>query len=257
VSVFAPGYAGWYDTLYREKDYAGECRFLEGVFSRRPNPPATLIDLGCGTGGHAILLARRGYKVTALDRSDAMLQAARRKAAESGAVVDFRQEDIRRLGGHEAFDAAIAMFAVIGYLSGAGEVEDFLAGVWRSLAPGGLLVFDGWHGPGVLRERPSPRLLEIALEGDETLLRLATPKLDVQEQAVEVHYRLWRKRGAETVVEGEERHRVRFFFPQELRLLLRRAGFVNVELHPFCSLERRLGEGDWHFTALAEKGKKP
>lgn len=255
MSVFDPGYAGWYDTLYQEKDYPGECDFLEALFARQAAPPKTILDLGCGTGGHAVLLAQRGYKVTAVDRSAAMLQAAGRKAAQAGAAVDLRQGDITRLEWEEAFDAAIAMFAVAGYLSADKEMADFLAGAWRSLRPGGILVFDGWHGPGVLRERPAPRLLEIPLGADEALLRLAEPRLDAVAQTVEVHYRLWHRRGATIVSATEERHLVRFYFPRELRCLLRHAGFATIAIHPFRASDQPLQEHHWHFTAVAGKGK--
>jgi len=255
VNVFAPGYAGWYDTLYREKDYAGECDYLEALFGRLGVSPKTIVDLGCGSGGHALLLAQRGYTVTAVDRSAAMLQAARAKAGLAGVKVDFEQVDITRLDWRESFDAAIAMFAVAGYQSGEGELEAMLAGVWRSLRPGGFFIFDGWHGPGVLRERPVPRLLEIPLGDDEALLRLADPRLDALAQTVEVHYRLWHRRGPTIIASTEERHLMRFFFPRELHCLLHHAGFTSVSLHPFREVDQPLQEHHWHFMAVAGKGK--
>jgi SAM-dependent methyltransferase len=255
VSVFAEGYAGWYDTLYHEKDYAGECDHLEALFSLKGVSPKTIIDLGCGTGGHALLLAQRGYIVTAVDRSKDMLQAARAKADQGGVTVDFRQEDITRLDWRESFDAAIAMFAVAGYQSGDEDLAAMLSGVWRSLKPGGIFIFDGWHGPGVLRERPVPRLLEIPLGEDEMLLRMADPRLDALAQTVDIHYRLWHRRGAAIIAESEEHHRMRFFFPRELHGFLQRAGFAVVSLHPFREIDQPLQEHHWHFMAVAGKGK--
>lgn len=255
MSVFAEGYAGWYDTLYREKDYAGECAFLQELFARRGSAPKSIIDLGCGTGGHALLLAQRGYRLTAVDRSAAMLQSAREKAIGAGLDIEFRQEDITRLGGNESFDAAIAMFAVAGYLVEDRDMEDFLAGVWRCLRPGSLLVFDGWYGPGVLREPPEARQLEIPLADGGVLRRSAAPVLDVLAQTVEIHYRLQQLRAGAVVAESEERHVVRFFFPRELRSLLRHAGFVDVSLHPWREPDQPLLERHWQFSAVAAKGK--
>jgi len=255
VSVFASEYAGWYDTLYREKDYAGECAYLEALFARQGVSPKTIIDLGCGTGGHALLLAQRGYAMTAVDRSANMLLTARAKADQAGVEVDFHQGDITSLEWQESFDAAIAMFAVAGYQCGEGEAEAMFAGVWRSLRPGGVFIFDGWHGPGVLRERPVPRLLEIPLDNKEVLLRLADPHLDPLAQTVEIHYRLWHRRGAAIIAESEEHHLMRFFFPRELHCLLHQAGFATVSLHPFREIEQSLQEHHWHFMAVAGKGK--
>lgn len=255
MSVFTGDYAGWYDTFYREKDYSAECDSLERVFAGNGAPVKTVIDLGCGTGGHAVLLAQRGYEVTAVDRSAAMLEVARAKAGLAGTEVDFRLQDIARLEWRESFDAAIAMFAVTGYLAADGKMTDYLAGVWRALRPGGVFVFDGWHGPGVLRERPAPRVLEIPLGGDELLLRLADPRLDELEQTVEVHYRLWHRRGQTILAESEERHLMRYFFSRELHCLLAHAGFASVTLLPVHASERTLQAHHWHFMAVARKGK--
>jgi SAM-dependent methyltransferase len=58
-----------------------------------PDPPARVADLGCGTGTLSILLAKRGYPVTAVDVSPNMLAAAREKARAAGVVVDFQLGD--------------------------------------------------------------------------------------------------------------------------------------------------------------------
>src|SRR5262249_15398344 len=93
---FAPDYASAYDTLYAEKDYAGECDLLEEVFHRfAPTAVHRVLDMGCGTGGHSLILAARGYEVTGIDRAPAMLDAARAKAGTSGVAVTWIEDDIR------------------------------------------------------------------------------------------------------------------------------------------------------------------
>ena len=57
------------------------------------SPPQDILDLGCGTGRHAIALVREGYKVTGIDISAGMLEVARRKAAEAGVEVEWIQAD--------------------------------------------------------------------------------------------------------------------------------------------------------------------
>ena len=99
-TVFGCGYADQYDLLYSDKDYEAECDLLEEVFRRYGTGPVqTILDLGCGTGSHALLLARRGYQVTGVDRSQEMLAQARQKAASdasgSGYIPPtFHQSDV-------------------------------------------------------------------------------------------------------------------------------------------------------------------
>src|SRR5437773_5856383 len=53
--------ADYYDILHDDVDYAAECALLEEVFSRyMDRRPATVLDLGCGTGNHARILATLG-----------------------------------------------------------------------------------------------------------------------------------------------------------------------------------------------------
>lgn len=74
--VFGPGYASVYDLLYQDKDYAGECDLLTRLFADfGASPIGSVLDLGCGTGGHAMPLARRGFRVTGVDAAPAMLGA--------------------------------------------------------------------------------------------------------------------------------------------------------------------------------------
>jgi ubiquinone/menaquinone biosynthesis C-methylase UbiE len=75
------------------------------------------LDLGCGTGDHALPLAKRGYQVVGVDRSAGMLKSARKKAA-SGQVdgkPNFYHGDIRSFHVEQSFDASLMMFAVLGY----------------------------------------------------------------------------------------------------------------------------------------------
>src|SRR2546427_28456 len=93
--------AEYYDVLHNDVDYLAECLLLEKVFSgflRRQ--PASLLDLGCGTGNHALILAKRGYRVTGIDSSAGMLRVARAKARSQSNLAfvraDMRRFDLRR-----------------------------------------------------------------------------------------------------------------------------------------------------------------
>ena len=79
-SVFNRAYADQYDVLYQEKDYESECAMIEEAFRRYSRIPVkSILDLGCGTGNHAIPMACKGYQVTGVDRSQQMLDRARSK----------------------------------------------------------------------------------------------------------------------------------------------------------------------------------
>jgi SAM-dependent methyltransferase len=244
--VFGPPYAGAYDEIYRDKDYARECEIIESIFAGYARSPVkSILDLGCGTGSHALPLARGGYDVLGVDRSPAMVERAREKAA--GSRVEFQVGELATLRLGRTFDAALMLFAVLGYQQRNADVRRALETARRHVAPGGLFVCDVWYGPAVLRQRPSERIKVIQTEQGE-IHRATSGELDVRRHLCHVHYRLWRPGvGSETA----ERHTMRYFFPLELELHLELAGFSLERLGAFPDFEKEADESTWNVFAIA------
>src|ERR1019366_3803763 len=74
-----------------------------------------LLDIGCGFGRIANRLALDGIDVTAVDRSPALLDLARRSASEPAPT--FRRADMRKLELDASFDVALLWFSTFGYFS--------------------------------------------------------------------------------------------------------------------------------------------
>lgn len=253
-AVFGQGYAASYDHFYAGKDYAAECDFLEEAMRRYASEPVrTILDLGCGTGGHGLLLAQRGYQVTGVDRSETMLAAAQVKAEASGLSnrLNFLQGDIRALDLDRTYDAVIAMFAVMGYMTTNEDLAAALGAARRHLSPGGLLIFDAWSGPAVLTERPVDRYKIIDIDGTR-IMRFVHPHLDLLQHTVDVHYKVLQVQGERVIGEIDEVHSMRFLFPQEVTHYLEDAGFRVRKLCPFMRPEDALDERDWNLAVVAE-----
>ncbi len=102
---------------------------------------AHLLDVPCGHGRLAIELAARGYRVTGVDLSSGLLDAARAEAAARGVEVSWRQSDMRELPFVEPFDAVFCAGSSFGYFDDAGD-RDFLRAVAGVLRPGGRFILD-------------------------------------------------------------------------------------------------------------------
>jgi ubiquinone/menaquinone biosynthesis C-methylase UbiE len=180
----------------------------------------TVLDLGCGTGGHAIPLATRGYNVTGVDISSEMLERATSKVASLGLSnkVRFLQSDLSELKLEEKYDTVVCMFAVLSYQVSNKKLLDTFKAVRAHLKPGGIFVCDFWYGPAALRDLPVKR--EKWISGKETKIRrTASPTVSFNTNSVEVVYDLETFKGDEKVDETTETHTMRYFFLPELSLV--------------------------------------
>src|SRR5512146_2462488 len=100
-------YGSQYETMPYITGTVGEVDFLEAEIGR--NRAARILDIGCGTGRHAIELARRGYSVVGVDLSESMLGKARANAEKSRVGVEFVRADARSLTYRGEFDLVIML----------------------------------------------------------------------------------------------------------------------------------------------------
>lgn len=251
--VFDRLYAEYYDMYYREKNYAAECDMIERLFAKRGVTPSTILDLGCGTGRHAVLLAKRGFEVTGVDRSQQMLDIASGRIEKAGFDIPLHRQEIQALDTGSQYGAAIAMFDVIGYLCSNQTLMGALRRILDHLHQGGLFIFDCWYGPAVLAHRPQPRLHRYLGPADEHIVRLATPQVDPLRQIVDVEYELLVISDKKVVSSSHETHRMRYFHPMELHLSLETCGFSEVEIGAFLHPEVTPTGDDWNVVVSARR----
>jgi SAM-dependent methyltransferase len=251
--VFGSGYADSYDVVYRDKDYAAECDMVYRAIQKYGDGSVRrILDLGCGTGNHAIPLAKQGYEVVGVERSPSMLAHARSKAAKASlkTPVVFHEGDIRSVELGQQFDAALMMFAVLGYQQENTDVLAALRTARRHLRPAGLFIFDVWYGPAVLRERPSQRV-KVTPIPDGKILRAASGEVDSRRHLCTVNYLLWQVSKGRDVAETQESHTMRYFFPRELELFLQCANFDLVRLGVFPEFHRDPDDATWNVLGVA------
>ncbi|MFW5748760.1 MAG: class I SAM-dependent methyltransferase [Chloroflexota bacterium] len=176
-------------------------------------PSMHVLDMGCGTGRHAIELARRGCRVTGVDISEGMLAEARRTAEAAGVTgVTFQQADATTYTAPTSFDCAYCVCE--GSLGLIGSGEDpyehdaaVLRNLYDAIRPGGRVVITALNAMRCIRQYQQADV-EAGIFDPMTLTETNTMETEGPAGSVTVTVR---ERG---------------MVPPELRLLLRVTGFT-------------------------------
>lgn len=132
----------FHDFLFSGQRYAQAEELLDNSPLLRFPEGARVLDMCCGPGVFAEPLARRGYDVTGVDLSPAMIDRARARAAETGTEVTYHREDARTYAPEKGFDVALNLFTSFGYFEDPADNAQVLRTLHGSLVPGGALVLD-------------------------------------------------------------------------------------------------------------------
>jgi ubiquinone/menaquinone biosynthesis C-methylase UbiE len=239
--------AKYYDLIYNDKDYEKEVTFIEDIF-KNTRKPKKILEIGCGTGNYTKILLERGYEITGVDISENMLKTAKEKCNSK-----FIKGDIRDTSINDRFDACIAMFAVMGYITENSDIVKALNNIRKHLKKNGIFIFDVWNGLAVLRLLPELRIKVVENEKVK-LLRIANPNLKSFNHLCEVNYKLLiLNKENSTFNEINEKHVVRFYFPQEIKQFLESTGFEVLKICPFLDLEGKVDENIWNIAIIAKK----
>ena len=115
---------------------------VNGVLDLAGLEEGDVLDLACGPGRHATVLASKGFRVTGVDLSSFLLEKAMAHARAENVQVDWVREDMRRFVRPEAFDLVISLFTSFGYFDDRRDDVTVLRNVHNSLRDGGALVMD-------------------------------------------------------------------------------------------------------------------
>ena len=200
-------------------------------------PPAAVLDLCCGVGRHSLELARKGFRVTGVDRTAAYLKTGRQRAGKEALDVEWIQADMREFVRPKAFGAAINLFTSFGYFEEPAEDRLMAENIFRSLRAGGSLMMD-LMGKERLARIFSPRSWEQLPDGS----------LFLQERAI-VDDWTWIENRWILIKDGKRHEFVlghRLYDGAGLRALLLDSGFESVTLYgdldgsPYDNDARRL-----------------
>lgn len=250
----------WYEALfenygekYDQESFTqgtiGECDFLEEELGR--DTSLRVLDVGCGTGRHAIELTQRGYSVTGIDLSASQLKRAAEKAENLGLKIDFQQHDARNLPFRQEFDAAIMLCEGGFPLMETDEMNfEILKSVTQSLKTNSKFIFTTLNGLFPLFHSVEAFCASQTEEGNATYRNNTFDLMTFRDHNItEVEDDL----GNKIVLACNER----YYVPSEITWLLKSLGYRKIDIFGAklgeFSRSHTLTTSDFEMLVIAER----
>ena len=217
--------AASYDRLTNDVPYEAVLAFYHEILDRYGCKPASAVDLACGTGTMAILLAREGLSVLGVDQSEEMLTQAADKAAGMENPPWFVRQRMEKLRLPQPVDLVVCCLDGVNYVTEPAALREAFARVCKALNPGGLFIFD-INSEAKLRGLDG----QIFLDEDEQVFCLWRAEFDEDTRLCSYGMDIFQKQG-KLWQRSREEHLEYAYRTEELTQWLREAGFTAVQVY--------------------------
>jgi SAM-dependent methyltransferase len=232
-----------YPYMFAEERFETAKEDIDKILALTGFKGGVILDLCCGPGRHSVPLAKRGFKVTAVDRTKFLLDKARKRARDEGVDIEWVQKDMREFHRENVFDLIINMFTSFGYFNDKRDDMKVLENMHKNLRKGGAVIMQ--------------------MRGKEQMAKILQPTTSEQYPDgtifVERHeiFDDWsRIRNEWIIIKNDKAKSFKFhhtfYSGQELKDRLNQAGFSKVKL--FGNLDGiEYGPNATHLVAVAWK----
>ena len=237
-----------YDVLTRDVDYEATVSFYNEILDSLRLTPRTAVDLACGTGSVAILLAKQGFAVTGVDLSEDMLCVASQKAQDLENPPRFVCQPLQKLCLPKGVDLAVCALDSLDYILDPQDCKEAIRRVYKALNPGGIFIFDV-NTPEKLKAMDG----QVFLDEDEDVFCVWRGEFDEQTNICSYGMDLFQREGNLWNRSFEE-HQEYAYSREMLTAFLKEAGFTRIH----CFGDRKMADpeaGEQRMYFYARKGK--
>ncbi len=240
--------AASYDRLTNDVDYGATVAFYWDILARENLQPRTAVDLACGTGSVALLLAKSGLQVTAVDMSPEMLCVAAGKAEDMDNRPMFVCQKLQQLNLPRGVDLAVCALDSLDYITDPADCKEAIRRIYKALNPGGCFIFDV-NTPEKLRAMDG----QVFLDEDDDVYCVWRGEFDEESNICSYAMDLFQRRGSAWERSFEE-HREYAYSREQLTGYLKAAGFTHIEVFADRRLEAPQA-GEQRIYLKARKGR--
>ena len=241
--------AGSYDRLTNDVPYEAVIGFAHEILKREGLTPRTVADLACGTGSTTAILAKMGYRVTAVDLSEDMLTEAMDKCSDLENLPVFVHQSLQELQLPRGVDMAVCFLDSLDYITDPKDCAEAIRRIYKALNPGGIFIFDV-NTPEKLRAMDG----QVFLDEDDDVYCVWRGEFNEETNICSYGMDLFQRRG-EVWERSFEEHREYAYSEAQLRGYLKAAGFTHIEVYADRLFEAPR-PGEQRIYIKARKGKR-
>ena len=236
-----------YDRLTNDVDYRSTVAFYYEILKKEGLSPRTVVDLACGTGSVAAILAADGLRVTAVDMSEEMLTVAQQKTCTMDNPPLFLCQALQHLYLPRGVDMAVCALDSLDYITDPEDCKEAIRRVYKALNPGGIFIFDV-NTPEKLRAMDA----QVFLDEDDDVYCVWRGEFDEETNICSYGMDLFQRTG-NTWVRSFEEHREYAYSAEQLKEYLKAAGFTHIRVYADRRFEDPQ-EGEQRIYIKARKG---
>jgi 2-polyprenyl-3-methyl-5-hydroxy-6-metoxy-1,4-benzoquinol methylase len=245
MTTFGKSMSHYYDLVVGHnkgfnKDYTKEVEFIHNLVQTYTTEAKSILDLGCGTGYHAALLAQKGYSVHGVDLSAEMLEQAKTRIEDEkmASCLSFSQGDICEIHLNRQFDVVLALFHVVNYQTTNQNLLATFATVKNHLKAGGIFICDVAYGPymvGEFKNRPTASISRLEDECNGNKINyISELNFLTNENIIQVTHNLLIINQENQLIENsQETHTQRYLFKPEVALLADICQLTTIDAMPW------------------------
>ena len=240
--------AASYDRLTNDVNYEAIVAFYQQILEKEHVQPKSALDLACGTGSVALLLAKKYQRVIGVDMSEEMLTVAYQRAEEQMHRPVYICQKLQALHIPRAVDMAVCALDGLDYILDPADCQEAIHRVYKALNPGGIFIFDV-NTPEKLRAMDD----QVFLDEDDDVYCVWRGEFDARTNICTYAMDLFQRQG-EVWHRSYEEHREYAYSQAQLTEYLKAAGFTHIRVYADGKLEAP-GEGEQRIYFSARKGK--
>lgn len=239
--------AEYYDILFSNKNYKEECSF---IINQSKNH-GRLLDIGCGTLNHSLILSDVFSTVVGIDLSEEMLDVARQKNNKKN--ISLLNYSLDKCNFENKFDCIISMFNVINHIHDLKTLQEFFSSISSNLDEDGTFIFDCWNSIACVLDKPKAVSQKQVKNIYHTLISKTETETDLfnsistMKTTVEIFDDVSM---IDSFVYNLEQ---RLWTPNLLNQLLISNGFNHVLVVPYFDASKKAAENDYRITFICKK----